>query len=226
MREVVIMRGDAVTAGKGIMLNLSSSKRQEISEASKEDLALMLRLKRGDDAAFEELVNKHKKRVLNTIYRFIGKRDDAEDLAQDVFIALYRAAPRYEPRAKFTTYLYRIIANRCFNYSRREKLARFLSLEELPFLRRGGKLLPREPADTRPDPEAESGGKELAAEMAAALALLPERQRLAVVMRYYSDLSYEEISQSLGIRLPAVKSLLHRGVVSLRAKLKGRLLRE
>ena len=75
-----------------------------------DDVKLMLRLKDGDESAFETLVERHRTRVINTVYRFTGQRDIAEDLAQDVFISLYRAAPRYEPRAKFTTYLYRIVA--------------------------------------------------------------------------------------------------------------------
>jgi RNA polymerase sigma-70 factor (ECF subfamily) len=187
-----------------------------------DDVKLMLRLKDGDESAFETLVERHRTRVINTAYRFTGQRDVAEDLAQDVFISLYRAAPRYEPRAKFTTYLYRIVANRCFNHNRRRKLARFFSLDSNPYGEEGAPSA-FQPVDQRATPEQESAHSELTEQIDAALAKLPERQRLAVVLRHYKGLSYAEIGESLSQPISAVKSLLHRGMMGLRVSLKKKL---
>ncbi len=183
------------------------------------DKNLMLRLKAGDESAFEELVAKHRKRVLNTIYRFIGRRDGAEDLAQEVFLSLYRAASRYQPRAEFTTYLYRIVANKCFNYSRRRRLVKFLSLDFSPANSERNYVL--DPADLRSNPEQQSEQWEVAREIKDALHSLPMRQRLVVVLRHYNGLSYAEIGKALSLPLSAVKSLLHRAMMSLRGKLKN-----
>ncbi len=183
------------------------------------DNDLMLRFKAGDEAAFEVLVVKHKLRVLNTIYRFIGRQDGAEDLAQEVFLSLYRAACRYQPRAKFTTYLYRIVANKCFNYVRRRRLVKFLSLDFSPANSERNYVL--DPVDPRSNPEQQSEQRELAKEIKDALHSLPVRQRLVVVMKHYNGFSYLEISEALSLPLPAVKSLLHRAMMSLRVKLKN-----
>src|SRR5258706_11001664 len=83
------------------------------------DVQLMLRFRAGDASAFRELFEKHGKAIVNFAYNFVGSRPRAEELAQDVFLHVYRAGPRYEPQAKFTTWLYRIATNACLNEMRR-----------------------------------------------------------------------------------------------------------
>jgi len=185
-----------------------------------DDAELMLRVKAGDDSAFEILVNRHKRRVINTVHRFLGRTDEAEDLAQDVFLNIYRSAARYEPQAKFTTYLYRIVVNRCINHARRGKIARFFGLES-PGSERHPGAVTLEPVSTAPGPEQEAERRQTAETVNRAVLALPERQRLAVILRHYLGMDYAEIGATLSLSLPAVKSILHRGMATLRVNLKG-----
>jgi RNA polymerase sigma-70 factor (ECF subfamily) len=184
------------------------------------DAELMLRVKDGDEAAFELLVHKHQKRVINTVYRFLGSTGEAEDLAQDVFLSLYRAAPRYEPRARFTTFLYRLVANRCINHARRRKVLRFLRLSS-PQSRAEIGAVRLDPVDPAARPEELAERRQLAGTVTRALAALPERQRLAIILRHYQEMSYEEISTVLSLSVSSVKSSLHRARLALRDALQG-----
>jgi RNA polymerase sigma-70 factor, ECF subfamily len=186
-------------------------------EPSSEDL--MTRIAEGDEHAFEVLVERHQTSILNLIYRLIGDRTKAKDLAQEVFLRIWQAAKSYKPEAKFTTWIYRISANLCFNElksSRRKKLFPFLrpdadhetgTEEDLP--------------DRSPSPEDLLLAKERSLQIAEALQSLPENQRLAIILKRYDDLSYEEIARVLGCSVPAVESLLVRAKGALQKKMKN-----
>ena len=168
----------------------------------------MSRIAKGDDDAFEILVNRHQTSVLNLIYRFIGDRTQAKDLAQEVFLRVWQTADRYEPRAKFTTWIYRITANLCLNELKSARRRKWF-----PFHRSEGD---RETAieETFPDesPTAEDVllARERSRQISEALQSLPANQRMALVLKRYDDLSYEEIAQILGCSVSAVESLIVR----------------
>jgi len=177
-----------------------------------DDAALMAGAARGDIAAFEQLVERHQALVIGTVGRMLGNNSDVEDVAQQVFVRVWKSAGRYRPTAKFTTWLLTITRNLVFNEARRRK-------------RHPGDLL-----DVHEGEEAlvDSAGRipdeqlleaELQREIDRAIFALPEKQRMAVVLRRYEDKSYEEIGAVLGLSIAAVKSLLFRARTELRAAL-------
>jgi RNA polymerase sigma-70 factor (ECF subfamily) len=175
-------------------------------DLSSEDL--MARIARGDDEAFEILVNRHQSSVLNLIYRFIGNRTQAKDVAQEVFLRVWQAAKTYEPKAKFTTWIYRITANLCFNElksARRKKWLQFLRSDEDREVQTEEDF-----PDSSPSPEDLLLAKERSRQISEALQSLPENQRMALILKRYDDLSYQEIAQVLGCSVSAVESLLVR----------------
>jgi len=178
---------------------------------------LMARIAKGDTDAFEILVNRHQTSVLNLIYRFIGDRTQAKDLAQEVFLRVWQAAKSYEPKAKFTTWIYCITANLCLNElksARRKKLFQFLRSDADNEIH-GEKDFP----DGSPSPEDLLLAKERSHQITKALQNLPENQRMAVILKRYDDLSYEEIARVMGCSVPAVESLLVRAKRTLKEKL-------
>jgi RNA polymerase sigma-70 factor (ECF subfamily) len=185
-------------------------------EPSSEEL--MTRIAKGDDKAFETLVSRHQTSVLNLIYRYIGDRTQAKDLAQEVFIRVWKSAKTYKPEAKFTTWLYRITANLCFNElksSRRKKWFSFNRFDE-----DGEHTLEETLADSAPSAEDLLLEKERTRQISDALQSLPDNQRMALVLKRYDDLSYQEIAQVLGCSVSAVESLLFRAKRTLQEKLK------
>ena len=178
---------------------------------------LMARIAKGDTDAFEILVNRHQTSVLNLIYRFIGDRTQAKDLAQEVFLRVWQAAKSYEPKAKFTTWIYCITANLCLNElksARRKKLFQFLRSDADNEIH-GEKDFP----DGSPSPEDLLLAKERSHQITKALQSLPKNQRMAVILKRYDDLSYEEIARVMGCSVPAVESLLVRAKRTLKEKL-------
>jgi RNA polymerase sigma-70 factor (ECF subfamily) len=185
-----------------------------------EDVKLMLELKTGDRSAFDRLVNKYTGPILNFVFRFTGSREDAQDIAQEVFLRVFKAAPGYVPSAKFTTWLYRIAANAGVDYIRKKKkdLAAGSSLDEEIAGEEGGHRI--QAADERTeDSQAFAEAKEMELNVNAALQALPENQRSAIILRIYEEKSYDEIAKILGLSIPAVESLLFRA----RQELKNRL---
>ena len=185
------------------------------------DVELMLAVRRGDKDAFRDLVERHKTSVINVIYRQIGDRWEAEDLAQRVFIQVYRSAPRYEPTAKFTTWLFTITHNAIRNEYRRRSRHAAESLEALAepddSAEAGVQV-----ADTHAvDPSREVAERELQERIQAAIQALPEAQRTAVILCRFEGLPYEEIAAVLHCSLSAVKSLLHRARQTLKEQLRG-----
>lgn len=179
-----------------------------------EDVRLMQLAGGGDTDAFQRLVERHQALVVGTIGRMLGNSSDVEDIAQQVFIRVWKNAGRFVARAKFTTWLLTITRNLVFNELRRRKRHQTVPLQsdeesrELPL-----------PDDKTAEPDAALLDQELDRAIRAAIAELPETQRMAVVLRRYQDLSYEQIAEVLDQTVPAVKSLLFRARTELRARL-------
>lgn len=180
-----------------------------------EDIRLMGLASAGDTGAFEKLVERHQRLVIGTVGRMLGTNSEAEDIAQQVFVRVWKNAKRYVPRAKFTTWLLKITRNLVFNELRRRSRHPQVPLqseadeEERP--------LKDEQAVA---PDASLLEEELQMAVDAAIANLPENQRMAVILRRYEELSYEEIAEALDQSVSAVKSLLFRARTELRENLK------
>lgn len=196
------------------VFNTANTKRAD-SWVPMNDNELMLRVKQGDEEAFRRIVEIHHKPIQNLCFRYLKSREDAEEIAQDVFIRLYKSADKYEARAKLTTYLFRIAVNLSLNRIRDRKWKRFVSLD---FFR--GVALENNPisADTH-DPDSLLEQKEKQRTIRQAIDTLPTNQRTAVILKRFQELSYEEIAQVMGCSLSAVESLLHRAKQNLQKRL-------
>ncbi len=183
------------------------------------DLQLMARVKAGDDEAFNTLMQRHEKTVVNLVYRFTGNREIAQDLAQEVFLRIYRASSRFEARAKFFTYLYKVTLNLCRNQRAKAQRRQTTSLNQ-PRRGKGDDELPlRELEDPVGSAEEQVSRIELANMVRVAVDSLPEQQREAVVLQRFHGLAYEEIADALNLSVPAVKSRIHRAKLNLKDKL-------
>ena len=182
------------------------------------DTLLMLRVRQGDRDAFTDLVERWKQPVIGFIYRTLPDPDEAEDLAQATFIQLWKTAGRYQPTARFSTFLFTIARNLCLNEIRRRVRHPADSLDEP---RPDDEEHPlRQIEDRRqPSADAEVARGELFSLVEESLAALPEKQRTALILCREGELSYEEIATVLQTSLQATKSLIHRA----RETLKGRL---
>lgn len=168
------------------------------------DDQLMAAVATGDRSAFRCLVDRHHRTAWAVALRYTGNPHDAADLVQDTFLTLFSKAPAYRPRGRFRSYLLCILVNRAISARRRQ--------QPLP-------LEPRDQPSGDPDGEAILDRAETNARISTMLARLPERQRMALVLRYYEDLSYDEIAQALSVSPKAVERLLHRGRLTLRSLL-------
>lgn len=164
------------------------------------DTLLMLRVRDDDMQAYSLLVERFQQRVVNIVFRYTGDRAGAEDLAQEVFIKVFKARQSYQPVAKFSTWLFRIATNLCLNEIRNRKHRPNLSLDDNPLL---------DPGQADPT-ELETSRQELVQAVRKALDALPENQRMAVVLNKWEDQSYEQIAEAMGLSVQAVKSLLFR----------------
>lgn len=169
---------------------------------------------RGDTAAFQELIERHQALVIGTVGRMLGINSDVEDVAQQVFIRVWKSAARYQPTAKFTTWLLTITRNLVFNESRRRRRHPTDTLE----IHEGEETLAL-PDQERRAPDRTLLQNELQQAVDTAIQALPEKQRMAVILRRYEGKSYEEIGEVLDLSVPAVKSVLFRARVELRGAL-------
>ncbi len=176
--------------------------RNRLGERS--DDQLMASVAGGDRAAFHELVQRHHRPAWAVALRFAGHPDDAEDLVQEAFLAVFQKAGSYRPQGRFRSYLLCILANRAISGRRRQR-----------------PLLVESPPEPAGGPEGESSlaQAQAHARIAALLSALPDRQRMAIVLRYYEDLSHAEIARTLSISPKAVERLLHRARTTLRQRL-------
>lgn len=183
------------------------------------DAALMLRVKRGDRAAFAGLVEKYKQPLYNFIFRTLRDETEAEDVAQTVFLQVYKSRDRYQRTAKFSTWLFTIARNLCLNEIRRRSRHPAESLEESHAEHEDQPQRQYEDKKIFLPTETALHG-ELARKIEEALADLPENQRTAILLCRQDELSYEEIAKVLDCSLSATKSLIHRGRETLKEKLK------
>jgi RNA polymerase sigma-70 factor (ECF subfamily) len=183
-------------------------------EGDAEDVRLMESVARGDTVAFEKLIERHQALVVGTVARMLGSNSDVEDLAQQVFLRVWRSAGRYVPRAKFTTWLLKITRNLVFNEMRRTKRQAHVPIQGEP----QGDDLPIKDESAQ-SPAESLLEHELQRAIEEAIIELPETQRLALVLRRYEGRSYEEIGEILDLSVPAVKSVLFRARTELRARL-------
>ena len=183
------------------------------------DVDLMLRVKTGDESAFAYLVQKYRRPMVGFMYRMCHNPSTAEELAQEVFLRVYRSRTTYEPSAKFTTWLYRIATNLAANHARdtrHERPENTLRLDE-----------PDQETGTTPDladdslsAEQEILKRERLAAIRSKVNALPERQRVAVIMHKFQQMDYREIGEVLKLSESATKSLLFRAYETLREQLK------
>lgn len=196
-----------------LMIDSTDSSKNECSD-NDIDVALMLRVGKLDEEAFEELITRHQNAVIGTVNKMLGNSSDAEDIAQQVFIRIWKSAPRYKPKAKFTTFLFTITRNLVFNESRRRSRKKEYSIDE----REDDFHL------QTPDPQTASPAEgvlhnELQKTVDEAINSLPEKQRMAVILRRYENMAYDEIGRILELSTPAVKSQLFRARNTLRESL-------
>lgn len=188
---------------------------EDADDSNTEDVALMALIGRGDERAFETLITKHQHAVIGTIGKMTNFSADTEDLAQQVFIRLWKSATKYQPTAKFTTFLFTIARNLVFNYTRKNSRQQEQSFEQQQ------DEWHQELADpsqaSQPDHSAEH--QELGKAIDRAIHKLPEKQRLAVILRRYQKMPYEEIAATLELSVSAVKSQLFRARTALREDL-------
>lgn len=183
------------------------------------DLQLMARVKAGDDEAFNQLMLRHEKTVINLVYRFTGNREIASDLAQEVFLRIYRASGRFEAKAKFFTYLYKVTLNLCRNYRAKAKRRQTTSLNQTRTTGSGEELPTRDIEDPVGSAEEQVSRLELSQMVREAVYSLPEQQREAVILQRFQGLAYDEIADALNLSIPAVKSRIHRAKLNLKEKL-------
>lgn len=176
------------------------------------DIALMARIKKGDTKAFELLLSRHQRSVYNLAFKFLNDPSDAEDITQEVFIRVYGAAKTYSPEAKFTTWLYTIVKNICFNTIRKRKSARIVSLED--------ETIPEIQAQSY-DPSEILSKEQVRSRVINAVNNLPDNLRIAVILSKFHGFSYEEIAKVLDCSVNAVKLRVHRAKEFLSRELGG-----
>ena len=179
------------------------------------DTRLMLRLRDGESECLDQLLARHRPSVVYFLYRMIQNQDVAEELAQEVFLRVYRSRAQYQATAKFTTWLYRIATNLALNWLRDRRYERAnQSLDAVP-----ASGIRRQISDPTPRADHECLKRERAEEIRKAVAELPDRQRAAVLMHKYEGLDYAEIAASLGCSVTAVKAVMFRAYTTLRERL-------
>ncbi len=179
------------------------------------DAELMLRVRQGDEASFSLLLDKHRRPVVHFLYRMVQNPAVSEELAQEVFLRVYRSRESYEPSAKFTTWLYRISTHVALNFIRDGKNEK--GLRSLDWNTEDG--AERQVEDGRPTTEQELLSQVRLQEVRSAIEALPEKQRAAVLMHKYQEMDYTQIAVALGCSESALKSLLFRAYETLRARL-------
>lgn len=199
--------------------------RAAAGESDAHDKALMVRIARGDEAALRDLIEKHQGAVYGTIAKMLGDPVEAQDLAQQVFVRVYRAAASYRATAQFKTWMFTIMRNLVFNEHRRRSRATLVSLHppEDESGKSGGSTGLDLPDLANKTPAEGILQREMLHKIDEAILSLPEQQRLAIVLRRYDEFSYEQIAEILKTSVPATKSLLFRARETLRVVLKDYL---
>jgi len=188
---------------------------------TRSDVQLMLDVKAGDQQSFELLLQRYRTPLVNFLYRMVRNREQAEDLAQEVFLRVYRAREDYEPSAKFTTWLFRIATNLALNSVRDHRYQKLEISMDAPIVADAeeGDERMMEVADEHPDIEQHLVEETRKKMIRHAIQKLPEKQRAAVLLHKYQELDYVEISKILQCSESALKSLLFRAYETLRVEL-------
>lgn len=188
------------------------------------DEELMLEFQKGDVRAYEELMKRHRNGVYNFIYRFLGNKETAEEVFQEVFIKIYKAAQKYTPNGKFTTWLYTITRNQCVDTFRRNKIRESLSLDG------NGRDEETKLSDTVPSedipPDVLSSAHEIEGVLEMALKKLNDDQREVFLLREKQGFKFEEIAEMTGVSVNTVKSRMRYALEGLRRMLKQSRYRE
>ena len=171
------------------------------------DHLLVLRVARGNLQAFQELVRRHLNRCVAVAERMVGNRQDAEEIVQEVFLKVWHEAARWQPRAKFSTWLYRVLVNACIDHVRKVVPLAAVELDGIP--------------DGSPSADDRLISAQRSRWVQRALQRLPERQRAAVVLSYYEELSNQEAADALGLSLGAFQQLLFRAKQNLKNDLRA-----
>ena len=188
---------------------------------SQDELDLIERLKRGEESAFRSLVEQYQDLVYNTALGIVQNESDAEDVAQEVFIQVYRSIGTFKSEAKLSTWIYRITTTRALDLLRARK-----SKKRFGLLKRLWETEEESPVENISDfnhPGVSLERKEEAAQLITAIAQLPENQKVAFVLHKLEGLSYLEIAEVMGNTLPAVESLMHRARLNLRKILEKKI---
>jgi RNA polymerase sigma-70 factor, ECF subfamily len=184
------------------------------------DEQLMQRVAANDHTAFEELITRYETPVLTFCFAFMRNREASEDLAQETFLRVLRNASRYQPVAKFTTWLYKIAANLCINESKKRRLRQSMSLDEPAGPDPDGtKVIERIASDDN-SPLTEAERHEAQNLIGKAITHLPEDQRTTLVMVEYHHMAYQDIAEVLGVTVSAIKMRVKRARETLRETLK------
>jgi RNA polymerase sigma-70 factor (ECF subfamily) len=181
------------------------------------DAELIARAAGGDPAAFQMLVEQHRSMVYRVAYQFAGNHYDAEDIAQDVFIKVFRSLPRFRQDAQFTSWIYRIAMNACIDHRRRQSPAGAAAFVAASSEQAEQGMV--NTAEESPGPETSAYAGELGQVLEAAVSRLPQGQRIVFVMRHHEGLKLGEIALALGLAEGTVKRQLHAAVHRLRAVL-------
>lgn len=177
------------------------------------DTDLISRAAGGDSSAFQALVERHRSMVYRVAYQFAGNHHDAEDIAQEVFIKVYRSLDRFRQDAQLTSWMYRIVMNACIDHRRRQRLA-----VAAPFGEEAEQRMLNTPEE-RPDPEERAYAGELGQVLESEIGRLPNGQRVVFVMRHHQGMKLSEIADALGLAEGTVKRQLHAAVHRLRQAL-------
>ena len=186
---------------------------------SRTDVQLMLDVKAGDERSFEVLLRKYRTPVINFLYRMVRDSAIAEDLAQEVFLRVYRARQEYAPSAKFTTWMFRIATNLALNALRDNRYRQLEISMDQPVETNESEQPALEVADCAPSAEQQLVARTRTELIRNAINVLPEKQRAAVLLHKYQELDYGEIAKILGCSESALKSLLFRAYETLRVQL-------
>jgi RNA polymerase sigma-70 factor (ECF subfamily) len=180
------------------------------------DRILIDKILEGDQLAFKELVEKYQTMIINTCIGFLHDKQDAEDIAQEVFVEVFYSLGKFRKEANLSTWLYRIAVNKSLNFLRSNKRRQWIQgFEDAMGIGRSGQT---EPIETR-HPGVEMETKEEAAMLHVTINSLSENQRIAFTLNKYEDLSYSEIAEVMGVSVSSVESLIHRAKINLQQKL-------
>ena len=174
-------------------------------------------LKKGDIKSFRILVDEHQKKVLNTCYRFVGNREDAEDLTQEVFIEVYKSISSFRGESQISTWIYRIAVTKSLDFIRKKKRKKRFAILKNTFS--GDTVEEDIPDNQNLNPGSKIEEKDRIRILNEALESLPENQRAAFTLSKYDEMSYKEIAEILNTTVSSVESLIHRAKENLKKKL-------